>query len=74
MTTWLPLPGMIAQLGTRFVDPAFGFAIGWNMWYNCAIAICGETSAAVVLVQYWDVDVKISVSTTSKYNLQIIQH
>ncbi|PVH73517.1 hypothetical protein DL98DRAFT_50370 [Cadophora sp. DSE1049] len=54
MTTWLPLPGVIAQLGSRFVDPAFGFAIGWNQWYNCAIAICGEISAAVVLVQYWD--------------------
>ncbi|KAH8820236.1 amino acid permease [Xylogone sp. PMI_703] len=60
MTTWLPLPGMIAQLGTRFVDPAFGFAIGWNQWYNCAITICGETSAAVILVQYWDTDVSIS--------------
>jgi serine/threonine protein kinase len=28
--TWLSLPGMITQLGTRFVNPAFGFAIGWN--------------------------------------------
>ncbi|EXJ85253.1 AAT family amino acid transporter [Capronia epimyces CBS 606.96] len=53
MTSLFPLPGMIAQLGSRFVDPALGFAIGWNQWYNCAIAICAETSAAVVLIQYW---------------------
>lgn len=60
MTTWLPLPGMIAQLGSRFVDPALGFAIGWNQWYNCAIAICGETSAAVVLVQFWNDSISVS--------------
>ncbi|KAG4416967.1 hypothetical protein IFR04_009911 [Cadophora malorum] len=50
----LALPGMIAQLGSRFVDPAFGFALGWNQWFIFAIAICGEISAAVVLVQFWD--------------------
>lgn len=62
MTSLLPLPGMIAQLGSRFVDPALGFAIGWNQWYNCAIAICSETSGAVILIQYWT---DINVSTTS---------
>lgn len=53
MATMFPLPGMIAQIGTRFVDPALGFVIGANQWYNCAIAICAETSAAVVLIQFW---------------------
>ncbi|KAK6373324.1 hypothetical protein LTS17_008344 [Exophiala oligosperma] len=53
MASLLPLPGMVAHLGARFVDPAFGFAIGWNQWYNCAIAISAETSAAVVLIQFW---------------------
>ncbi|KIW13533.1 hypothetical protein PV08_08721 [Exophiala spinifera] len=53
MASLLPLPGMVAQLGSRFVDPAFGFAIGWNQWYNSAIAISAETSAAVVLIQFW---------------------
>ncbi|CAI7619880.1 unnamed protein product [Penicillium pancosmium] len=53
MTSILPLPGMIAQLGSRFVDPALGFAIGWNQWYNSAIAICAETSGAVVFIQLW---------------------
>jgi amino acid transporter len=60
MASLLPLPGMVAQLGSRFVDPAFGFAIGWNQWYNCAIAICAETSAAVVLIEYWT-DINVSV-------------
>ena len=53
MASLLPLPGMIAQSCARFVDPALGFAVGWNQWYNCAIAIAGETSGAVILVQFW---------------------
>jgi len=61
MASLLPLPGMIAQMGSRFVDPAFGFAIGWNQWYNCAIAICAETSAAVVLIRFWT-DINVSAA------------
>lgn len=53
MASLLPLPGMIAQSCTRFVDPALGFSVGWNQWYNCAISIASETSGAVLLVQYW---------------------
>lgn len=32
MATWLPLPGAIPQYAARYVDPALGFAVGWN---NC---------------------------------------
>jgi amino acid transporter len=68
MTSLLPLPGMIAQLGSRFVDPALGFAIGWNQWYNCAIAICSETSGAVILIQYWtDINASIPRNLTKIY-------
>jgi amino acid transporter len=31
MTTWLPVPGAIPLFASRFVDPALGFAIGWNV-------------------------------------------
>ncbi|KPI35340.1 putative proline-specific permease put4 [Cyphellophora attinorum] len=64
MTTLLPLPGMIAQLGSRFIDPALGFAIGWNQFYNCGIAVCSELSAITVLVQYW-VDVNPAIWITA---------
>jgi hypothetical protein len=29
----LPLPGAIPQYCARYVDPALGFAAGWNNWY-----------------------------------------
>jgi amino acid transporter len=54
MVTWLPLPGAIPQLATRYVDEALGFAVGWNQWYNSAITLCVEISAASIVIGYWD--------------------
>lgn len=54
MATWLPLPGAIPQFAARYVDPAFGFAVGWNNWYSASITLCAEISAASVVIQYWD--------------------
>ena len=31
IATWLPLPGAIPQFCARYVDPAMGFAVGWNV-------------------------------------------
>lgn len=32
MATYLPTSGSFTDYGARFVDPAFGFALGWNYW------------------------------------------
>ena len=53
MSTWLPLPGAIPQFATRYVEPAFGFATGWNTWYSNAITLCAEISAAATVIDYW---------------------
>jgi amino acid transporter len=60
MSTWLPLPGSIPQYCARYVDPALGFAVGWNNWYQCSITLCAEISAAAVLISFWDQDEKIN--------------
>ncbi|KAJ4313254.1 hypothetical protein N0V94_007027 [Neodidymelliopsis sp. IMI 364377] len=60
MATWLPLPGAIPQYCSRYVDPALGFAVGWNNWYYCAITLCAEISAAAVVVSFWDQEEKYS--------------
>lgn len=54
MTTWLPLPGAIPQYCSRYVDPALGFAAGWNNWYNAAITLCAEISAAAIVIGFWN--------------------
>lgn len=60
MSTWLPLPGAIPQYCARYADPALGFAVGWNNWYQCSITLCAEISAAAVLVNFWDTDNSIN--------------
>ncbi|CAI6332418.1 unnamed protein product [Periconia digitata] len=60
MTTWLPLPGAIPQYAARYVDPALGFAVGWNNWYQCAITLCTEISAAAVVISFWDTETKVN--------------
>lgn len=57
MTTWLPLPGAIPTLCTRYVDPAMGFAVGWNMAYLCGIAVAAEVNAASLVVGFWNSEI-----------------
>ncbi|PPJ53594.1 hypothetical protein CBER1_00396 [Cercospora berteroae] len=54
MATWLPLPGAVPQYAARYVDPAMGFAVGWNNWYSNALILCAEISAASVVIGFWN--------------------
>lgn len=62
MATWLPLPGAIPQFCDRYVDPALGFAVGWNTWFTAVITLCAEISAVCSLIQYWDSTRDINIS------------
>ncbi len=53
MATYMPVSGAFSTYADRFVDPAFGFAIGWNYWYNWAITIAAELSAATLIMKFW---------------------
>ncbi|EXJ61658.1 hypothetical protein A1O7_02087 [Cladophialophora yegresii CBS 114405] len=53
MATYLPLPGAVPVYAARFVDPALGFTLGWNYWYQFAIGVPIEISAAAVVIDYW---------------------
>ncbi|WP_238322755.1 amino acid permease [Gorillibacterium massiliense] len=53
MATYMPVSGTFSTYASRFVDPSFGFAIGWNYWYNWAITIAAELSAATLIMKYW---------------------
>ncbi|KAG7445116.1 general APC amino acid permease [Guyanagaster necrorhizus] len=47
---------LVKRYGTaaRWVDPAFGFAVGWNYFYGQAISVPVEVAAAVILLTFWD--------------------
>ncbi|KAK2799447.1 hypothetical protein FQN51_006934 [Onygenales sp. PD_10] len=53
MATWLPLPGAVPVYAARYVDPALGFTLGWNYWYQFAIGVPIEVTAAALVLDYW---------------------
>ena len=54
MAAWLPIPGAVPIFAARYVDPALGFTLGWNYWYQFAIGVPIEVSACVVVLEYWN--------------------
>ncbi|GAB7346950.1 hypothetical protein MBLNU459_g2009t2 [Dothideomycetes sp. NU459] len=53
VTALLPVTGSFVRHAEFLVDPALGFAIGWNIVYGCWLSIPSEISAICVLFQYW---------------------
>lgn len=45
----------------RFIDPAWGFAMGWNYALNWLVVLPFELTAAGITIQYWDPNQRISV-------------
>ncbi|ETI69494.1 lysine-specific permease [Neobacillus vireti LMG 21834] len=53
LATFMPTSGSISTYATRFIDPALGFAFGWNYWLSWAMTLAAELSASVLLMKYW---------------------
>ncbi len=53
MAAFMPTSGSFSTYATKFVDPALGFALGWNYWYNWAITIAAEMAAVSLIMKYW---------------------
>ncbi|KAJ3476941.1 hypothetical protein NLI96_g10806 [Meripilus lineatus] len=54
MIAFLPNVGGVVGLSDLYVDPALGFSLGWAAWYNWAVTLPAEITAAAVVVQFWD--------------------
>ena len=53
MSAKIPVAGSFQSFATRFVSPSFGFAIGWNYWFNWAITVAAELVAAGIIMDFW---------------------
>lgn len=53
MAAYVPVSGSFATYGSRYVDEGFGFALGWNYWYNWAVTIAVDLVAAQLVMAYW---------------------
>lgn len=57
MATYVPVSGSFSEYASRFVDPAFGFALGWNYWFNWAITVAVDVSTTAIVMHFWLPDV-----------------
>ncbi|WP_309132947.1 amino acid permease [Brevibacterium sp.] len=57
LSTHLPVAGSFHTYGSKYVSPSFGFAMGWNYWFNWAITLAAELVAAGVIMSFWLPDV-----------------
>ncbi|KAL8922955.1 MAG: hypothetical protein Q9208_004917 [Pyrenodesmia sp. 3 TL-2023] len=54
MAVLLPVAGSFSAYSTRFLDPAWGFAMGWNYALQWLIVLPLEIVAAAITVEYWN--------------------
>jgi lysine-specific permease len=53
LSAFMPTSGAFSTYGTKFIDPAFGFALGWTYWFNWAMTIAAELTASVMIMKFW---------------------
>jgi lysine-specific permease len=57
LATAMPVSGSFSIYGAKYVDEGYGFALGWNYWYNWAITVAVDLVAAQLVMAYWFPDV-----------------
>ncbi|KAF2870109.1 amino acid permease-like protein [Massariosphaeria phaeospora] len=53
MTTLYPTGGAFVTLSDRFVDPAFGVAVGWNYWLIWGCVLANEYNVVSSIMVFW---------------------
>lgn len=59
-----PVSGGFYTYSTRFIDPSWGFAMGWNYVFQWAIVLPLELTVSGLVVQYWNQEVSVAVWIT----------
>ncbi|OJT15330.1 hypothetical protein TRAPUB_8126 [Trametes pubescens] len=53
MATQYPVAGSFNAYAVRFFSPSYGFALSWNYWFNDAVSVASDLTAAQLVLQYW---------------------
>ncbi|WP_053936307.1 amino acid permease [Amantichitinum ursilacus] len=53
LAAFMPVSGSFATYGAHYVEEGFGFALGWNYWYNWAVTIAVDLVASQLVMNYW---------------------
>ncbi|OAX78676.1 hypothetical protein ACJ72_07013 [Emergomyces africanus] len=69
MAVLFPVAGSFSAFSTRFIDPAWGFAMGWNYGLQWIVVLPLEIVAAAITVNYWGSPISPAVWVTIFYLL-----
>ncbi|KAH3662163.1 hypothetical protein OGAPHI_005411 [Ogataea philodendri] len=61
MAAYSPMDKAFSGYATRYVDPALGFAAGWNYFFKYAIVLSANLSALGIIIQYWRKDLNVGI-------------
>ena len=64
MAMLYPISGGFYTYSVRFIDPSWGFAMGWNYVFQWAIVLPLELTVAGLTVEYWNSGVSVGVWIT----------
>jgi amino acid transporter len=60
MAVFMPVSGSFVRMGSKWVDEAFGFMLGWNFFLYEAVLIPWEISALNLVLTFWRDDIPIA--------------
>ncbi|KIJ61075.1 hypothetical protein HYDPIDRAFT_169849 [Hydnomerulius pinastri MD-312] len=66
MATQYPVAGSFNAYATRFFSPSYGFALSWNYWFNDAVSVASDLTAANFLL-FWVFLVSVNASHVRAY-------
>ena len=49
----MPVVGNFQTYAARFISPSFGFAMGWNYWFNWAVTVVADLVASGLVMASW---------------------
>ena len=64
MAVAFPVAGSFSAYSTRFLDPAWGFAMGWNYALQWLVVLPLEVVAASITIDYWGSPISNAVWVT----------
>ncbi|RKO89982.1 amino acid permease/ SLC12A domain-containing protein [Blyttiomyces helicus] len=53
MATYMPISGSFNAYASRFVSPSLGFTAGWTYWFQWALTLPAELTAAALIISFW---------------------
>ena len=53
MGTQYPVAGSFTTYSARFFSPSYAFALSWNYWFNDAVSVASDLTAAQLVLQFW---------------------